>query len=95
MHNYEKRLTQLYRQGKIPHQSGKQYSMSILHDSWCHIYFAKDCNCDPHIVWTEITDQNRAEIAGEIAKATSEIQFITRTDSRWNGRRHRRSKPRG
>jgi hypothetical protein len=95
MHNYEKKLMQLYRQGKVPQLSGKQYSAKICHDSWCQVYLGKECNCDPDIVCTEITNQNRAEIAAEIAKSTSEIQFITRTDSRWKARRHRRSKPRG
>jgi hypothetical protein len=95
MHNYEKKLMQLYRQGKVPQLPGKQHSVKICHDSWCQVYSGKDCNCDPDIVWTEITNQNRAEIAAEIAKASSEIQFITETDSRWKGRRHRRSKPRG
>jgi len=95
MHNYEEKLMRLHRQGKVPQLAGKQYSMSICHDCWCQVYFGKECNCDPDIVWTEITNQNRVEIAAEIAKDTSEIQFITGTDSRWKARRHRRSKPRG
>jgi hypothetical protein len=94
MHNYEKKLMQLDWQGKIPYQPGKQYSMSIRHDSWCQVYLGKDCNCDPDIAYTEVTIRNRAEIAAEVAKDTSEIQFITGTDSRWNGQRHRRSESR-
>jgi len=95
MHNHMNKLAQLYRQGKIPRQPGKEYSVKICHDSWCRIYVGQECNCDPDIVWTEITGQNRAEIVAELAKATSEVEFISGIDSLWKGRRHRRSKPEG
>lgn len=53
-HNYTRKLRYLLRVGALPLGTGV-YSIDVLHDSWCGIYKARRCNCNPDIKlgWTQ------------------------------------------
>ena len=49
MHNHEKKILQLWEDGKIPRNT---YSdISIGHDAWCRLRKGVgECDCDPEVI---------------------------------------------
>lgn len=66
MHNYEKKIARLRREGKVPVEKGRLYDAKVAHDDWCLIYSGGECNCDPDISFVEITNQNQDQLARQI-----------------------------
>lgn len=79
MHNYEKKLARLLSEGKLLIEKGKSYDYAIQHDSWCRVYNGGECNCDPNIEATEITPENKKEVAERIDKETKEFRERMKT----------------
>ena len=74
MHNYEKKILVLQAEGKIPTTPGKTSSIAVGHESLCNIYYGGECNCDPSITVTEVTNENRRAVADRINKGTAEFR---------------------
>ncbi len=74
MDNYVKKLLQLQAEGKVPNGRGRVFSTAVKHYDWCRIYKGGECNCDPEITFTEVTNENRAEIAQHIDEETAEFR---------------------
>jgi hypothetical protein len=72
VHNYQKKLMQLQSEGKLP--QGGFTNVTIKHDDWCRTYNAGECNCDPEIEFTEVTDENKETVARRISKDTAEFR---------------------
>jgi hypothetical protein len=39
---------------------------AVKHDDWCRVYKGGECNCDPEIEFTEVTNENRGSISRRI-----------------------------
>ena len=74
MHNYEKKILALQAAGKVPSGPGKFYDCKVSHDDWCNVYRSGECNCDPEITYTEITDKNRDQVAKMITDDSAEFR---------------------
>jgi hypothetical protein len=72
MHNYQKKLMQMQAEGKIP--KGGFTSAAVKHDSWCRVYNGGECNCDPEIEFTEVTDENTEAVSRRISKESAEFR---------------------
>jgi hypothetical protein len=60
--NYHKEVDKIL--GGMDYAPGV-YHMKIEHDSWCHIYEQKACNCNPNV--SKISDaEGMSRLKGEI-----------------------------
>jgi hypothetical protein len=74
MHNYEKKIQKLIAEGKYPVEPGKFFTAAVKHDDWCRVYGGGECNCDPDVTFTEITNENRSQVSNTIAEESAQFR---------------------